>query len=362
MEKIISFKASPLPVKTWNYLKVNDTEISLPEKLKTDSKSIVKSISENIKITDSDKTLEEKVFGKEKLCNQLGENFENWFKNQDSEIKFVEVKKSEGAEKTFTHIVLNGENYCGLYIIKVDANAKGNILFDINSNDDKDGFVVISVLCLLEENAEFEISKAQLLGKNKVYVSNISSTQKESSQFFVNRINYGAKKSFVSLSTSLKGGKSNLESNLAYITKDEQTLDINDKAEHLGKKSVSNFNTQGVMLGASEKNYKGTIDLLLGCKGSVGDEMEDVLLLSDNVVNKTTPIILCAEEDVQGNHGATLGKIDDNLLFYMNTRGIDSTLAKQMIASGKLYKILSRVPDVNLIEKASEYLDSAFTK
>ena len=39
-------------------------------------------------------------------------------------------------------------------------------------------------------------------------------------------------------------------------------------------------------------------------KGAKGDELEDVLLLDDGVQNQTIPLILCAEEDVEGNHGA----------------------------------------------------------
>ena len=56
--------------------------------------------------------------------------------------------------------------------------------------------------------------------------------------------------------------------------------------------------------------------------GAKGDEKEDVLLVGDNMVNQTIPLILCAEEDVEGNHGASIGKLDENMLFYAATRGI----------------------------------------
>lgn len=47
-----------------------------------------------------------------------------------------------------------------------------------------------------------------------------------------------------------------------------------------------------------------------------------MLLVVDNMVNQTIPLILCAEEDVEGNHGASIGKPDENMLFYAATRGI----------------------------------------
>ena len=50
-------------------------------------------------------------------------------------------------------------------------------------------------------------------------------------------------------------------------------------------------------------------DFKKGAKGAKGDELEDVLLLDDGVQNQTIPLILCAEEDVEGNHGASIGSL-----------------------------------------------------
>lgn len=47
----------------------------------------------------------------------------------------------------------------------------------------------------------------------------------------------------------------------------------------------------------------------------MGNEKEDVLLLDDTIVNQTIPLILCNEEDVEGNHGATIGKLDEERCF-----------------------------------------------
>ena len=64
-----------------------------------------------------------------------------------------------------------------------------------------------------------------------------------------------------------------------------------------------------------KKTFRGTIDFRCGSSGSVGDEQEDVLLLGENIVNKTIPLILCEEEDVDGRHGATIGRLPEDMLF-----------------------------------------------
>lgn len=60
---------------------------------------------------------------------------------------------------------------------------------------------------------------------------------------------------------------------------------------------------------------------------------ETVLMLGDGVINKTVPLILCAEENVVGNHGATIGELDDETLFYFESRGIGKAEAENILAS-----------------------------
>ena len=77
----------------------------------------------------------------------------------------------------------------------------------------------------------------------------------------------------------------------------------------------------GVLRDQAFKLFRGTIDFKAGSAGSEGEEQEDVLILGDDAVNQTIPLILCAEEDVQGSHGATIGRLDDELLFYLCSTG-----------------------------------------
>lgn len=51
--------------------------------------------------------------------------------------------------------------------------------------------------------------------------------------------------------------------------------------------------------------------------------------MGDNVVNQTIPLILCAEEDVEGNHGASIGQLDEEMLFYLSSRGMSAESAQQ---------------------------------
>lgn len=73
----------------------------------------------------------------------------------------------------------------------------------------------------------------------------------------------------------------------------------------------------GALRDGAKKIFRGTIDFKTGASDSVGNELENVLMLGDDVENKTVPVILCSEENVVGNHGATIGELDEDTMFYL---------------------------------------------
>lgn len=121
-----------------------------------------------------------------------------------------------------------------------------------------------------------------------------------------------------------------------YLGAREQVRDFNYELRHRGRKTECEIDANGVLTGTSKKVYRGTIDLVHGCKGAVGTERETVLLANKGVDNKTVPVILCDEDDVAGNHGATIGHVRDEQLFYLACRGLDQNAAEDLFIRAKL--------------------------
>ena len=128
-------------------------------------------------------------------------------------------------------------------------------------------------------------------------------------------------------------------------------------ALHTGKKTTSRMDAAGVLSDKAKKIFRGTIDFRKGCAGSVGNEKEDVLLLDDTIVNQTIPLILCNEEDVEGNHGASIGKIDEELLFYLESRGISEENVYDMMAKARINAVCNKITDEGTKRKVQEYLE-----
>ena len=137
----------------------------------------------------------------------------------------------------------------------------------------------------------------------------------------------------------LSGEESAFTMRAGYLARDEQTIDMNVVVNHWAKKTQCDIEANGALMDASQKVFRGTIDFKNGSADSVGSENETVLMLGEDAVNKTVPLILCAEETVEGTHGATIGELDGDTLFYFESRGIDKTGAEHIMARAAIERI-----------------------
>ena len=143
----------------------------------------------------------------------------------------------------------------------------------------------------------------------------------------------------------LEGTGAGFKAGIGYLGQKQQTVDMNLVVNHWGQKTTSEINAAGALKDAAQKVFRGTIDFKKGSAGSAGNEQETVLMLGDGVANKTVPLILCAEENVVGNHGATIGELDEDTLFYFESRGIPVAEAENIMARAAIERLTRALGD-----------------
>lgn len=200
----------------------------------------------------------------------------------------------------------------------------------------------------LKKGASLTLVQVFRLGKDDVFFSEIDGTIEENASFHLIQLFLGGKKVFMEAKNALVGKAAKLDVDSAYLLTDEQVLDMNYIADHTGKKTECRMKTDGVLRDHAKKIYRGTIDFKNGCAGAIGNETEDVLMMDESVENKSIPIILCAEEDVEGNHGATIGKLDESLLFYLQSRGMEEDEIYEMMANARIEAVVKLIPNESL--------------
>ena len=206
--------------------------------------------------------------------------------------------------------------------------------------------VVGSVLRVFAaEQATVNVTCVQTLDDSWIALDDTGLFLDEGAHVNVQHTVLGAGKSATGLAGDLLGDTSRVTIDTDYLGAREQVRDFNYELRHRGRKTECEIDANGVLTGTSKKVYRGTIDLVHGCKGSTGTERETVLLANEGVDNKTVPVILCDEDDVAGNHGATIGHVRDEQLFYLACRGLNQEAAENLFIRAKLEDAALSAPD-----------------
>ena len=128
----------------------------------------------------------------------------------------------------------------------------------------------------------------------------------------------------------------------------------NDVSVHTGRDTLCEMHTAGVLTGSADKILRGTVDFQRGAKRGVGHESEDVLLFSPSARNRTAPLILCGEEEVEGQHAASVGRLDENKLYYLRSRGLSEAQARRLMVDARFAPAIDKIPLDSLQDEVRE--------
>ena len=239
-------------------------------------------------------------------------------------------------------------------IIYAKENTKGTIILIYKGNGPAS---ILQTKVYAESYANIHLIKAQLLDSGALHFDDTQVFCEENASVKFTQIELGASHVNSGLHVNLSGYQSSFDSKVAYLCQNDQILDMNHIVYHYGKKSECNMQVDGTLKDNAQKAYRGTIDLKKGCCGAKGHEMEETLLLSPKTVNKSLPVILCDEEDVEGEHGATIGRLSSDILFYMQSRGISEKEAEVLMSRAKIQAAVDLIPDEQVKEQIGTFLE-----
>ena len=277
-----------LPTRTWNRLGVNETAIvwGQAEDLGTEE-VIAAGQTERLEIMGT---------------AERGEKTVNIHAPEGQTVTVVETLKTE--KPLLVRTALHVEKNAKVRLVQIQNTAEDSVLRLENVGE-------------CAENGQVELAQV-LLGRGDVY---------SDGRF------------------ELKGDGAGFKADIGYLGQRRQTMDMNLVVNHWGQKTTSEIRAAGALKDDAQKIFRGTIDFKKGSAGSVGNEQETVLMLGDGAVNKTVPLILCAEENVVGNHGATIGELDEDTLFYFESRGISAEEAENILARAAIKGLARSLED-----------------
>ncbi|MCR5282731.1 MAG: SufD family Fe-S cluster assembly protein [Lachnospiraceae bacterium] len=215
-------------------------------------------------------------------------------------------------------------------------------------NNTAGSLVGVQTYLYLEEGACVELHVVQMLEDGAVFFHDIGTFLRKKAELVMTKLDLGALTVYEGLNTLQIEDKSRFEMDFGYLGLGGGKMDINYNDVFCGKKCEGRMYFKEALLEDAQKTFRGTVDFRKDSTGCKGDEQEDVLLLGEDVINQTIPLILGEEEDVEGRHAATIGSLSEDMLFYMQTRGISKKKAEELMVRASLQSISNRVPSESI--------------
>ena len=339
-----NFIVNETPVRTSKNFNINNIkleDVEVPERIKEFNN--VKIVGESSKIKIENKEI------KPSLTYGLGQSLENLLLNNSNQNLKIDIDSRINKELEI-NFKFDKDNSVLIDNIEVTSNesAKSTIILKYSSEDDNSYFHNGVIKLLAKKDSNINVIILNLLNEKSNNFLSIENELGENANVNYTIIDFGGKNSISNYYSNLIGNNSKNNISTIYLGNNEQLFDLNYIAELRGEKTDVNIEVQGALNDSSKKHFKGTIDFKKGAKKAKGNENESCMLLSKDARSIALPMLLCSEEDVEGNHSSSSGKADEKVLFYIMSRGLSYKDAMKLLIKAKFNRILESIKNEDL--------------
>lgn len=147
-----------------------------------------------------------------------------------------------------------------------------------------------------------------------------------------------------------------------YFTDGDQHLDHDTQQNHLAPRTTSDLLFKGALRGKSRSVWQGMIYVAPGAQKTDGYQANRNLVLDDQARADSIPGLEILADDVRCTHGATVGKLEQEPLFYLKSRGIPQKEAEQLVVEGFFDPIMQRIPFEGVRERFQQAIHDKLSK
>ena len=341
MDNVLINRANVPAAQTWNRLRANSLSLTVPNH--ADAGTVYLPLP--------------RLF--ERIECGMGQEVTDYVESQAFKSDFYNVPARTKREEPIVVAVSAAQNQCANTGIIVREGAEATVVIAAFAGDAGDGapaggaanasdaLPTSAALTRIVVEAGAKLHLIEMLGVNEgqQHLESVGLEVHQDAAIDVKQYALGGSTIGLGLTANLVGARGRLDLNNRYHATHEETLDINHLVRMRGTSTRAQLTESGVLNEAAKKTLRATIDLVRGAKDAQGNEIETVMILGDDVVNKTMPVILCDEDDVAGNHGATIGSVSPEQLDYLAARGLSRQAAEQLFIRALFEDAIINAPE-----------------
>ena len=239
----------------------------------------------------------------------------------------------------------NGTSVLPHTLIVAGRNSRFNYLDEyISEGDDEPGYRTGSAEIFLGEGSEVGYVALQKWGRNAWHFGDQRARLEKDSKLKLFNVTLGGHFSKTRVEASLVGPGAEAELKAIYFASGEQFFDFHTLQDHQVGNTRSDLLFKGALQDTARTVYAGLIRIEKGAARSDAYQANRNLVLSDHAKATSIPMLEIDNNDVRCTHGATVGPVDPQSMFYLQSRGIPAPTAKRMIVQGFFGDVLDRIP------------------
>ena len=341
MDNVLINRANVPAAQTWNRLRANSLSVTVPDH--ADEGKVYLPLP--------------RLF--ERIECGMGQEVTDYVESQAFKSDFYNVPAHTKREDPIVVAVSAAQNQCANTGVIVREGAEATVVIAAFAGDAGDGapaggaangsnaLPTSAALTRIVVETGAKLHLIEMLGVNEgqQHLESVGLEVHQDAAVDVKQYALGGSTIGLGLTANLVGARARLDLNNRYHATHEETLDINHLVRMRGTSTRAQLTESGVLNEAAKKTLRATIDLVRGAKDAQGNEIETVMILGDDVVNKTMPVILCDEDNVAGNHGATIGSVSPEQLDYLAARGLSRQAAEQLFVRALFEDAIINAPE-----------------
>ena len=243
-------------------------------------------------------------------------------------------------------------------LIHVGKHAQARIIETYLSLDETDHFTNTMTTIAIEEGGHLIHNKIQNESQKAFHIGNLFVGQHEKSRFVSNNIALGGYLVRNNLNVALQQKYAEAQLNGLYMGNDTQHIDNNTLIDHVSSDCTSHELYQGILAEQATAVFSGKILVRPNAQKTDAIQNNRCLLLSDDARINTKPQLEIYADDVKCTHGATVGQLDEEAIFYLQSRGIAKQRAKNLMIYAFAEGIIQQIK----VESVRDFVDQLILK
>lgn len=227
--------------------------------------------------------------------------------------------------------------------ISVGDNAQCTIIEEYNSEVETEYHAISKTELTIEHNAKTHYFILHNENKYATRKSAITITQHQQSQLTLHPILLGGKIVEQQVTTHMRGCDAHAQLSGLYHAKQKQSHTLKTQWIHHEKNAFSRQLCKGVANDEACALFDGTIIVCPSAAKTTAHLKNNNLLLSNQANIQTKPILVIDHDDVVCTHGATVGCLDEDAIFYLRARGISENAARDLLTQSFLNEVLDSI-------------------